>query len=69
MCYIFQDEKYIHIEADEMKKVEKCLNEKTEWFERQSNAQNATPIYEKPVVLASQIRATTEVIFLYSGFF
>ena len=52
-----------------MKKVEKCLNEKTEWFERQSNAQNATPIYEKPVVLASQIRATTEVIFLYSGFF
>ena len=44
-----------------MKKVEKCLKEKQEWFEKQSNAQSKLPLTQNPVVLTTQIKQTTQV--------
>ena len=44
-----------------MKKVEKCLKEKTEWYDKQLNACTRMKIYENPPVLAAQIRQTKDV--------
>ncbi|KAH3839734.1 heat shock 70 kDa protein 4-like [Dreissena polymorpha] len=48
--------KYDHLGAEDMEKVSKCLKEKQQWFEEQMNAQGKQKKYEKPTVLASQIR-------------
>ena len=56
-----KDEKYAHLEAADIKKVEKCLKEKTDWYDKQLNACTRMKIYENPPVLASQIRQTKDV--------
>ncbi|XP_041460956.1 97 kDa heat shock protein [Lytechinus variegatus] len=51
------DEKYSHIEKDDMAKVDKCLKDKETWRDAKMNAQNQKKIYQDPVVTASQIRS------------
>ena len=59
--FILQDEKYDHIESGDIDKVKKCLSEKSEWYEKNMNAQNQLKHYENPTVLASQIMSTKKV--------
>ena len=56
-----QDEKYEHLDPEEMKKVEKQLQEKTEWFDKQLNACSRLQPYDNPPVTASVIRSTKDV--------
>ncbi|KAL4230085.1 Heat shock 70 kDa protein 4L [Mactra antiquata] len=55
-----KDEKYSHLENADIDKVQKCLSEKQEWFDKQMNNQNKLKKYENPSVLASQIRQTKQ---------
>ena len=56
-----KDEKYDHLEKEDLDKVKKCLKEKSEWFDKQMNAQNKLKKYENPVVLTSQVQQTRQV--------
>ncbi|KAJ8297812.1 hypothetical protein KUTeg_024343 [Tegillarca granosa] len=58
--YTQKDEKYNHIDAADVEKVKKCLNEKVEWYEKQLTTQNKLQLYDKPAVLTSQIRTTQQ---------
>ncbi|XP_013418589.1 97 kDa heat shock protein-like isoform X2 [Lingula anatina] len=60
--YNAKDEKYEHIEASEMKKVEKCLKEKQDWFDKQFNLSSQLPKHKDPAVLASQINSEKEAL-------
>ncbi|WAQ98137.1 HSP97-like protein [Mya arenaria] len=55
-----KDEKFSHLEKEDIEKVTKCLKEKQEWFDKQLNAQNKLKKHENPAVLASQIRQTEQ---------
>ncbi|XP_064636424.1 heat shock 70 kDa protein 4-like [Lineus longissimus] len=57
-AYHAKDEKYDHIEAAEMEKVEKCLKEKRDWFEKNLNQQSTRKKHEDPIVLTSQVQQT-----------
>ena len=61
LLFAFQDEKYNHIDAADVDKVKKCVKEKSEWYDKQLNAQNKLKAYDNPSVLASQIMATKKV--------
>lgn len=41
--------------------MKKCLNEKSEWYEKNMNAQNQLKLFENPTVLASQIMSIKKV--------
>ena len=56
-----KDEKYSHLEQADLDKVKKCLKEKSEWFDKQLNAQNKLKKHENPVVLTSQIQQSKQV--------
>lgn len=68
-----QDEKYSHIEKEDMAKVEKCLKEKEAWRDSKTNAQNQKALHQDPVVTAAQIRSEIQVRrsrkFYFSKFF
>eukprot|EP00057_Strongylocentrotus_purpuratus_P008767 XP_011663241.1 PREDICTED: 97 kDa heat shock protein isoform X1 [Strongylocentrotus purpuratus] len=51
------DEKYSHIEKEDMAKVEKCVKEKVAWRDSKVNAQNQKAPHQDPVVTAAQIRS------------
>ncbi|XP_007666695.2 heat shock protein 105 kDa isoform X4 [Ornithorhynchus anatinus] len=55
--YRNKDEKYIHVDATEMKKVEKSVNEMMEWMNNALNAQAKQSLAQDPVVRASEIKA------------
>ncbi len=44
-----------------MKKVEKCLKEKTEWYDKQLNACTRMKMFDDPPVTVVQIRQTRDV--------
>lgn len=48
--------------------MKKCLNEKSEWYEKNMNAQNQLKPFENPTVLASQIMSTKKVCESHSTF-
>lgn len=48
--------------------MKKCLNEKSEWYEKNMNAQNQLKLFENPTVLASQIMSTKKVCKSHSTF-
>lgn len=48
--------------------MKKCLNEKSEWYEKNMNAQNQLKLFENPTVLASQIMSTKNVCESHSTF-
>ncbi|XP_029458510.1 heat shock protein 105 kDa [Rhinatrema bivittatum] len=55
--YRNKDEKYNHIDAVEMEKVEKYVGETMEWMNNAMNAQVKQCPYQDPVVRASEIKA------------
>ncbi|KAI8488965.1 Heat shock 70 kDa protein 4L [Branchiostoma belcheri] len=59
--YAQKDEKYNHIEEEEMKKVEKEVSEKQSWLDGKAQAQKNQPRHQDPVVKVSQIRAEIKV--------
>ncbi|KAI8507700.1 Heat shock 70 kDa protein 4L [Branchiostoma belcheri] len=61
--YAQKDEKYNHIEEEEMKKVEKEVSEKQSWLDGKAQAQKNQPRHQDPVVKVSQIRAEIKVKF------
>jgi len=61
-AYVNNDDKYAHLEKSDMEKVEKCLQEKTAWFEKQMSATSRQAKYDNPIVLASQILQTKQVV-------
>nr|XP_033805997.1 heat shock protein 105 kDa [Geotrypetes seraphini] len=54
--YRNKDEKYNHIDAVEMEKVEKYISETMEWMNNAMNAQAKLCPYQDPVVRASEIK-------------
>ncbi len=56
-----QDEKYDHIEAADIQKVEKCLQEKTEVFDKNLHLCSNIKLHENPPITASMIRTHKQV--------
>lgn len=52
-----KDEKYDHIEAEEVAKAEKTVIEKENWLNNKCNAQNKLAAHEDPVVYTSMINS------------
>uniref|UniRef100_A0A4W5RK01 Heat shock protein family A (Hsp70) member 4 like n=1 Tax=Hucho hucho TaxID=62062 RepID=A0A4W5RK01_9TELE len=53
--YKQKDERYQHLNAEEMSNVEKCLNESMAWINSKMNAQSQLPIAQDPVVKVADI--------------
>ncbi|KAM9035180.1 heat shock protein 105 kDa isoform X1 [Sarcophilus harrisii] len=58
--YRNKDEKYIHIDESEMKKVEKSVNETMEWMNNVMNAQAKRSLDQDPIVRGSEIKMKIE---------
>nr|XP_056714289.1 heat shock protein 105 kDa [Euleptes europaea] len=54
--YRNKDEKYIHIDESEIKKVEKCVRDTMEWLSNVINAQAKQSLDQDPVVRANEIK-------------
>jgi hypothetical protein len=50
------DDKYKHINKQDIEKIEKCVSEKHAWFEEKTFLLNKMKLYEDPPILVSQIR-------------
>ncbi|KAL5011939.1 hypothetical protein ScPMuIL_010490 [Solemya velum] len=61
--YENKDEKYEHIDAADVEKVKKCLNEKAQWYDKKMNAQGQLKDFQDPIVLASQINQEKQQLF------
>ncbi|XP_035598867.1 heat shock 70 kDa protein 4L-like [Oncorhynchus keta] len=53
--YKQKDERYQHLNAEEMRNVEKCLNESMAWINSKMNAQSQLTIAQDPVVKVADI--------------
>ncbi|CAH1268173.1 HSPH1 [Branchiostoma lanceolatum] len=60
--YTQKDEKYNHIEEEEMKKVETEIAEKQSWLDGKAQAQKNQARHQDPVVKVTQIRAETKAL-------
>ena len=49
------------MEAADIEKVEKCLNEKASWYDQKLKAVEKQSTYDDPIVLASQILTEKKV--------
>uniref|UniRef100_A0A5F8GRE9 Heat shock protein 105 kDa n=1 Tax=Monodelphis domestica TaxID=13616 RepID=A0A5F8GRE9_MONDO len=58
--YRNKDERYIHIDESEMKKVEKSVNETMEWMNNVMNAQAKRSLDQDPVVCGNEIKMKVE---------
>nr|XP_020637165.1 heat shock 70 kDa protein 4L [Pogona vitticeps] len=58
--YKNKDEKYDHIDAVDMEKVEKCTNEAMNWLNSKMNAQNRLSLTQDPVVKVAEIMAKSK---------
>lgn len=67
-AFTLQDEKYDHIEAEEIKKVEDALASKDEWLNNKWNAQNKLADHQDPAVYASVILSEKKVM-VFAFFF
>ena len=61
MIWSVQDEKYSHLEAEEMKKVEESVKKRREWMDEKSQSQSQLPKYVDPIVKISQITTEQQV--------
>ena len=59
--YEAKEEKYAHIEAADMEKVSKCLEEKSAWFNSNMNQCSQIKPHQNPPVTAAQVRAQKAV--------
>ena len=50
-----QDEKYEHLEAAEVQKVEDAVSEKQKWLDEIWNKINTRPLHDPPAILTSAI--------------
>lgn len=57
-----KDEKYDHIEAEEIAKVEKAVTEKDQWFNKKWNAQGKLADHQDPAVLTSVINSEKKLL-------
>ena len=69
ICVLWQDEKYEHLDASDMEKVKKQVDEKRTWFEKHINLCDQQAPYENPCVTAAQIKSQTDVSWLFSCWF
>lgn len=67
-AFTLQDEKYDHIEAEEIKKVEDAVASKGEWLNNKWNAQNKLADHQDPAVYASVILSEKKVM-VFAFFF
>ncbi|KAM8737124.1 heat shock 70 kDa protein 4L isoform 1-T1 [Acanthopagrus schlegelii] len=56
-CFKQKDERYLHLSAEEMSTVEKCVGESMGWMNSQMNAQSRLTITQDPVVKVADIIA------------
>lgn len=56
-----KDDKYSHLTDDEIKKVEKIVQEKWAWLEEKRVVLASTPRTQQPPVTVSQIRSEKQV--------
>uniref|UniRef100_A0A671WBA0 Heat shock protein family A (Hsp70) member 4 like n=1 Tax=Sparus aurata TaxID=8175 RepID=A0A671WBA0_SPAAU len=56
-CFKQKDERYLHLSAEEMSTVEKCVSESMGWMNSQMNAQSRLTITQDPVVKVADIIA------------
>lgn len=56
-----QDERYQHLNAEEMSNVEKCVNESMGWMNSKMNAQSQLTIAQDPVVKVADIISKIQV--------
>ena len=64
LCFLLkhlQDEKYEHIEADEMKKVQQKIDDRFNWFNQISNELGKCPPTNNPPVYPSQVETEKKV--------
>jgi len=53
--YSQKDEKYDHLDAEEMKKVEKRVDEKFKWYNEKLQQKSNCPLHSNPPVLPSEV--------------
>lgn len=58
---LYQDERYLHLTAEEMGTVEKCVNESMAWMNSKMNAQSKLAITQDPIVKVAEIIAKIQV--------
>ena len=56
-----QDERYLHLSAEEKSTVEKCVNESMGWMNGKMNAQSKLAITQDPIVKVADIIAKIQV--------
>ena len=68
------NDKYSHLEKNEIEKVYKILTDKQKWYDQTANRFNTLKLHDDPSVLCSQIQQEREVsnalrneIFFYLG--
>lgn len=61
LSFNIQDEKYDHIEAEEIKKVEVAVADKEKWLQNKWNAQSKLADHQDPAVYASVILSEKKV--------
>ncbi|XP_029349467.1 heat shock 70 kDa protein 4L isoform X3 [Echeneis naucrates] len=55
--YKQKDERYLHLSAEEMSTVEKCVNESMNWMNSKMNAQSKLALTQDPIVKVAEIIA------------
>lgn len=60
--YTQDDEKYNHIETEEMKKVEKKVEEKFKWFNEKTQQYNNCPKYMDAPVLPTEVQSEKKIL-------
>lgn len=63
--YSQKDEKYDHLDADEMKKVEKRVDEKFKWYNEKLQQKSNCPLYNNPPVLPSEVLSEKKLLEAY----
>ena len=61
MANIFQDEKYDHLDAEEMKKVEKRVEDKFKWYNEKLQQKSNCPLHSNPPVLPNEVLSEKRV--------
>lgn len=59
--YFFQDERFMHLSAEEISTVETCVNQIMGWMNNMMNAQSKLAITQEPIVKVADIIAKMQV--------
>lgn len=61
LCQARRDERYLHLDRNDIDKIRRILTEKQKWYEQTSARFNVLRQHEDPAVLCSQIKQEREV--------